>query len=308
MPIGVKPTVDFAFKKIFGSPENAVSLIALLNAILDLPEPITDVEIKNPFKPQEFAGDKLVVLDVKAKDTSGRFLNIEMQVTVHPGLLSRLVYYACSMYVEQLRRGNEYAALRPAISICLLSQNLFPQGEAPHHRFQLIDKLSGRRLEEGIEVHTVELLKYTMQQESIVESDPIEQWAFFLLFADQFDAISLRRLLPKIEFQQAITVIEAIAAKEEDRTMYDQRMKAQLDYKWVMESVRREGLEEGRQAGLQEGLQEGRQEGMMIGAVQTLQRLLGDDVSAADEIAKLSKDELDALLDELQERLRPRNG
>ena len=34
MPLGIKPTVDFAFKRIFGSPENASVLIGLLNAIL----------------------------------------------------------------------------------------------------------------------------------------------------------------------------------------------------------------------------------------------------------------------------------
>jgi len=49
MPIGIKPIVDFAFKKIFGSPENTVALMGLLNAILDLDEPIIGVEILNPF-------------------------------------------------------------------------------------------------------------------------------------------------------------------------------------------------------------------------------------------------------------------
>ncbi len=29
MALGIKPTVDFAFKKIFGSPENSQSLIGL---------------------------------------------------------------------------------------------------------------------------------------------------------------------------------------------------------------------------------------------------------------------------------------
>ncbi len=48
MPIGIKPTVDFAFKKIFGSPENVQSLMGLLNAILDLPQPIAHVTILNP--------------------------------------------------------------------------------------------------------------------------------------------------------------------------------------------------------------------------------------------------------------------
>jgi hypothetical protein len=40
MPLGIKPIVDFAFKKIFGSPENVPVLIGLLNAILRLPSPI----------------------------------------------------------------------------------------------------------------------------------------------------------------------------------------------------------------------------------------------------------------------------
>ena len=48
-PIGIRPTNDFAFKKTFGSPENKVALISLLNAILALPIPIVDVTIENPY-------------------------------------------------------------------------------------------------------------------------------------------------------------------------------------------------------------------------------------------------------------------
>jgi hypothetical protein len=40
MPIGIRPINDFAFKKIFGSPENRNVLISLLNAILELPIPV----------------------------------------------------------------------------------------------------------------------------------------------------------------------------------------------------------------------------------------------------------------------------
>ena len=60
MPLGIKPTVDFAFKKIFGSPENSLALMGLLNAILDLKHPIVAVDIKNPFSYQEFAESKLI--------------------------------------------------------------------------------------------------------------------------------------------------------------------------------------------------------------------------------------------------------
>jgi hypothetical protein len=48
MALGIRPTVDFAFKRIFGSPENDRALVGLLNAILELREPITAVQILNP--------------------------------------------------------------------------------------------------------------------------------------------------------------------------------------------------------------------------------------------------------------------
>jgi len=139
MLLGIKPTVDFVFKKIFGSPENIPVLIGLLNAILKLAHPIVHVEILNPFSYQEFADDKLIVLDVRARDSAGRWLNIEMQVTVFTGLLQRLVYYACTMYIDQLDPGQSYADLRSAISICLLNKKLFRDDTIPHHRFRLAD-------------------------------------------------------------------------------------------------------------------------------------------------------------------------
>ena len=69
IPLGIKAFVDFAFKKIFGSPENSAALIGLLNAILELKHPITDVTVLNPFNFQEFQTDKLFILDVKARDS-----------------------------------------------------------------------------------------------------------------------------------------------------------------------------------------------------------------------------------------------
>jgi predicted transposase/invertase (TIGR01784 family) len=109
--------VDFAFKKIFGSPQNSAALIGLLNAILKLPQPIVAVEVLNPFSYQEFAESKLIVLDVRCRDSDGRWLNVEMQVSVYAGLIERLAYYACSMYVDQLTPGGNYALAAPSISI-----------------------------------------------------------------------------------------------------------------------------------------------------------------------------------------------
>jgi predicted transposase/invertase (TIGR01784 family) len=72
------------------------SPIGLLNAILELSRPITDVTIQNPFSYQEFENAKVIVLDVKARDSAGRIFNIEMQIAIHPGLLQRMIYHCGS--------------------------------------------------------------------------------------------------------------------------------------------------------------------------------------------------------------------
>ena len=311
MPLGIKPTVDFAFKKIFGSPENIAVLIGLLNAILKLPRPIVDVEILNPFSYQEFADEKQIVLDIRARDSAGRWLNIEMQVTVLAGLLKRLVYYACSLYANQLQSGGDYADLRPAISICLLRNVLFRDSDVPHHRFRLVDDAQGRVLEETVEVHTVELTKYNVDEQSLANASAIEKWVFFLLYADQYEPERLRELLAEEPFQRAISATEAIAGRTEDRTMYDQREKAQRDYQWALESARREGLEKGlekgREEGLEKGLEKGLERGALVGKIQLLEQLLGAASNATESLPRRSTEELTTLLSNLQQRLRSRS-
>ncbi len=316
MSLGIKPTVDFAFKKIFGSPENVQVLIGLLNAILQLSEPIEQVTILNPFNYQEFANDKLIVLDIRARDLNGRWMNIEMQVSPVSGLLQRLVYYACSLYTTQLHSGDNYLALSPAISICLLSKSIFPGSEVAHHRFRPCDPEHGRELPATIEVHTVELSKYNLHKADIRRASVIEQWVFFLLYADQYDAEQLRSLLPGVEFQQAISVIETIAERTEDRMMYDQREKAQRDWEWMLQGTlqagreegREEGRQEGRQEGLQEGLQQGVERGTLAGKIQMLQQILGMEEDSLDTLRDKPLIELAAQLDELQQLLRSRGG
>ena len=292
MLLGIKPTVDFVFKKVFGSPENTPVLIGLLNAILKLVHPIVHVEILNPFSYQEFADEKLVVLDIRARDSSGRWLNIEMQVTVFAGLLQRLVYYACTMYVAQLETGRSYADLRSAISICLLNRKLIYGDTIPHHRFRLADPEHDLEVSDAIEVHTLELTKYNLLEATISSAPPIEQWAFFFLFADRYESERLRALLPGVEFQRAISGVEAIAAKTEDRIMYDQRLKAQRDYQWGLDSARQEGWEGGE----------------LAGRIRVLQELLGEPAASGASLRDLTISELSGILADLQQRLRSRES
>ncbi len=147
-----------------------------------------------------------------------------------------------------------------------------------------------------MEVHTVELLKYNLDEATITQASKIEQWAFFLLFADKYDSEELRSLLPGVEFEQAIKVIETISQKEEDRNMYDRRERAQLEYQWGLEGARRESREEGRE------------EGKVIGKIILLQDLLGETITAEADLDKLAETELNRMCTDLQQQLRSRGS
>ncbi len=308
MPLGIKPMVDFAFKKIFGMETKTRALVGLLNAVLELTEPIIEVRVLNPFNYREFADDKEVVLDIRARDAAGRWMNVEMQLTVVAGLKRRLAYYACSLYTSQLQRGEDYESLQPAYTICLLCEVLFSDTSAAHHRFRLADTERDRVLADAFEVHTVELTKYNLDEASIVRASPVEKWAFFLLYADRYEADRLRELLPGNEFQEAISTAETIREKTEDRQMYDQREKAQRDYLWAIEGARKQAREEGREEGRQEGREEGRREGELVGKIELLCQLLGEPVENKADLESRSLEELRAMVVELQEQLRSRGG
>ena len=71
---------DIAFRKIFGNENKKEVLISFLNAILDFEEKhkIADATILNPYQLPKFRDGEATIIDVKAKDQSGREFIVEM--------------------------------------------------------------------------------------------------------------------------------------------------------------------------------------------------------------------------------------
>jgi predicted transposase/invertase (TIGR01784 family) len=60
MPLNIRLTVDYAFKRVFGHKDNTDLLISFLNDIMELPDNrrITYITLKNPFSTKNFKADK----------------------------------------------------------------------------------------------------------------------------------------------------------------------------------------------------------------------------------------------------------
>ncbi|MBN1648185.1 MAG: PD-(D/E)XK nuclease family transposase [Spirochaetales bacterium] len=76
-----KVTRDCLLKYIFGNPGNTGILISLVNSVLKDSghSAIKSARIENPFNIKEFKDDKESVIDIRAKDETGRIYNIEIQ-------------------------------------------------------------------------------------------------------------------------------------------------------------------------------------------------------------------------------------
>ena len=290
MPLEIRPLVDYAFKKVFGSPENGQALISFLNAVLLRRRHIVDITLLNPFNEKEYDIDKLSILDIKAKDSSGAFFTIEMQLALHEELTKRWVYYACKQVSSQLEEGDDYGELCPVYSICIVDDSLWEDSEKLHHRFELADIDSGRVLTNTIEIHTLELGKYNRKESDLLNATPLECWLYWMVHAQEYESNELLSLFPENAFQQATHALETIKMKSTDLQRYHEREQALRDLGWQVRAARREGIKIGT-----------------IGKVQVLQELLGDQVASSTELESRTLEELERVSQELQQKLRNRS-
>lgn len=294
MAIGIDPLVDFAAKRVLGSPEHSRITLHFLNSVLGFASPIVDVEILNPINLKDFDADKLSILDIKAADSVGRRYNIEVQTTRPLGLPKRLTYYAAKQLIEQLGEGDQYADLNPSISICLLDAIMFRDEPRLQHAFGL-RTAGGLSLTDCLQVHVFELPKYVIPSDNEPIADPVEQWLYFFRDASNCTAEELARRLPDPIFEEATGVLEMIAKNPEERQHYEDRLKAERD-EWARTAqAKLEGIEEG-------------QRNERARTVKMLRDIVGELTPSDEKLADLSLDELAAIETELQRRLRDRTG
>ena len=137
MSENITPRIDLAFKKIFGVEENKDLTISLINAIVSPEDHIAEITLLNPYNPQNFANDKLSILDIKAKSETGKYFNIEIQISDEADYDKRALYYWAKLYTEQLKSGEDYGRLAKAIGIHILNFTSIPKAKKYHNIFHL---------------------------------------------------------------------------------------------------------------------------------------------------------------------------
>jgi predicted transposase/invertase (TIGR01784 family) len=276
---GIKPTVDYVFKKVFGSEVNMPVLLSLTAAVLKPPptRQIVGLTIRNPFNEKDADDDKLSILDIKASDELGRQYNIEMQMVVPRIFPNRALYYWARLHSGQLHEGFDYTTLQPTISISFVEGELFPQVPDYHLAFELRStKHPGLVFSDHQVVHLIELPKFKKTAEELV--DPLDVWCYFLVHGAELDLDNLPAALRTPAVQRAMEVLSMLAQNDQERQRYEARLKAERD----------------RISFVNDALAEGRERQAIIGGIHTCQRLLKVPLTPWEDLWALSLADLQA--------------
>ncbi|MEL7331389.1 MAG: Rpn family recombination-promoting nuclease/putative transposase [Cyanobacteria bacterium J06560_2] len=184
----INPKTDFAFKKIFGSPQSQDILISFLNAILYSSEPvIQNLTILDPYQAPRIEGIKNSYLDIKAALADGRTVIIEMQILNVLGFEQRVLYNAAKSYSTQLEVGEDYTLLNPVIALTITDFEMFEQADSVISRYCLMEKTALTEYSDDLELVFVELPKF---KKSLDELETLtDKWLFFLQSANELQAV-----------------------------------------------------------------------------------------------------------------------
>ena len=255
----INPRVDIAFKKIFGVEENKDLLISLINSIVSEADQISDVILLNPYNPKNFKTDKLSILDIKARNQDGKRFNIEIQISDEADYEKRALYYWGKLYTEQLKVAEDYSNLSKAVGIHILNFTSIPEIDKYHNVFRVSEKDSGLVYFRDLELHTIELNKFTPDSKDELSDivarvkTSLDMWSAFLTRHDLLNKDNLPKELNNNNLKKALNVLEVMNFSEIERDAYEDHLKWLRIEANTLKNYEQRGEARGREEGIQIG-------------------------------------------------------
>jgi predicted transposase/invertase (TIGR01784 family) len=275
----INPKVDYAFKKIFGSEQSQAILISFLNGIIYGGEKtIQSLKIINPYNPGKTITLKDTYLDIKAVLADGSIVVIEMQVARMTAFEKRVGYNLAKAYANQLKKGEDYPLLNPAIALTITDFILFKKDEDVINKFVFQEETKKLKcLEKELRLIFVELPKFKKTREELQSLS--DKWIYFLKETGNLEEIP--EILGEVEeIEMAFNIANQINLTAEELEILENRGIALQD-------------ERGR---LSYAVEQAKLNQMMTVVMRQLKKRFGDIPTAtSSQIEALSLEDLESL-------------
>ena len=256
---------DWAMKHMLRDKANFGILEGFISVLLN--EEVKIVELLESEANQDSDSDKFNRVDIKAKNSKGHIIIVEVQLTRQLYYLQRILYGTCKAITEHINIGDKYDQVKKVYSISLLYCDYGQGDDYVYH---------GQTRFKGIHTGN-DLLVNTKEEGVIVQHLPREVFPeYYLVRVNVYDKI------PESPLDEWMTYLKTGKVKEDTRTPGLQEVKKKLQYlsmspqerkaydahmdnimvqNDVLDTAHDEGYEEGYEEGREEGRAEGREEG-----------------------------------------------
>jgi predicted transposase/invertase (TIGR01784 family) len=241
---------DWAVKRLLRNKANFGVLEGLLTTLLG--ERIQIVEILESEANQDNEDDKFNRVDIKAKNSNGEIIIVEVQNTREVFYLERVLYGVAKAITEHINIGDSYSSVKKVYSISII---YFDLGKGSDYIYKGHSRFRGLNTGDELEVSMKE-------QQIIVKKTPEAIFPeYYLIRVNEFDKLAVTPLDEWISYLKTGCIPpEASApglaeAREklryynmipEERLAYDRHMENIMIQNDVLYTSRQEGLIEGK--------------------------------------------------------------
>lgn len=231
-----------------------------------LNEPIKIVEILEN-EGNVLAEDKFYRVEIKAKNSNGEDIFVEIQNITRLCYQERIFYGVDKAITEHINLGNTYKEVKKVYSISIL---YFDLGKGSDYIYVGQNNFIG--------LHTQDqLIISTKEKDTIVRKSPAEIFPTYMLVrVNEFNKVAKSPLEEWVDYlkngvinpdtkapglQEAREKLKYYSMSNAERHAYDEHVNAIMIQNDVLGNARLEGHAEGRAEGREEGRAEGRAEG-----------------------------------------------
>jgi predicted transposase/invertase (TIGR01784 family) len=224
---------------------------------------------------QNARDDKFNRVDIKALNSKGEIIIVEIQLTRQLYYLERILYGVSKAITEHITLGNKYDNVKKVYSISILYFDLGRGSDYLYHgKTSFVGVHTGDKLQvsskekDAISMRTPEEVfpEYfiiRVNEFNQIATTPLEEWIAYLKDG------SIRENTTAPGLAEARQKLQYLKMSKQERQDYDRHIDAIMTQNDVLDTAkmegRAEGIAEGRAEGRAEGIAEGRAEGILIG-------------------------------------------
>jgi len=241
---------DWAAKRMLRDKANFGVLEGLLTVLIG--EKITIDQILESEGNQNSRDDKFNRVDIKAINSKGEIIIVEIQLTRELYYLERILYGTSKAITEHITLGRKYDSVKKVYSISILYFDLGKGSDYLYH---------GKTSFVG--VHTGDLLRVNTKEEGVISMKAPENVfpEYFIIRVNEFNKIATTPLEEWIEYLKTGVIRENTTAPgldeareklqylnmtKEERMEYDSHIDAIMTQNDVLDTAKDEGRVEGR--------------------------------------------------------------